>query len=528
MMEQYAIYLRKSRKDEEAELRGEGETLARHEKALFELAKHHKIDISEVYKEIVSGETIASRPVMQQLLSEVEQGIWTGVLVMEVERLARGDTIDQGMVAQTFKLSNTKIITPMKIYDPNDEYDEEYFEFGLFMSRREYKTINRRLARGRLASVKEGKYTGSIPPYGYVRKKLEHDKGYTLEPDPECAGVVRLMFDLYTKGELQQDGSRRPMGFSLIAHKLNNLNIPSPNGVSWSSTTINWIIGNPVYIGKTKWKFKPQTKKVVNGQVIIGRRFGTDDEKITAEGMHPAIIDNATFELAQKIRAENDKPPVQRDLSLKNPLAGIVVCGLCGNTMIRRTNGKHVESILCPTKGCTNVSSLVKYLEKGILNALFEWLKDYKINWDLKDDAQDFNYEIPIKQKAIKKLESEIAALTKQLNKVHNSFEQDLYDIDTFVERSKIIKKRINDVKAQRDMLSKELEIEIKKESGRKNIIPKVEKLLDVYECLSTPKEKNDILREVVEKVVYKKEGGGRWHNAWDKFEIIIYPKLPK
>ena len=133
MMEQYAIYLRKSRKDEEAELRGEGETLARHEKALFELAKHHKIDISEVYKEIVSGETIASRPVMQQLLSEVEQGIWTGVLVMEVERLARGDTIDQGMVAQTFKLSNTKIITPMKIYDPNDEYDEEYFEFGLFI-----------------------------------------------------------------------------------------------------------------------------------------------------------------------------------------------------------------------------------------------------------------------------------------------------------------------------------------------------------------------------------------------------------
>ena len=157
-----------------------------------------------------------------------------------------------------------------------------------------------------------------------------------------------------------------------------------------------------------------------------------------------------------------------------------------------------------------------------------EWLKDYKINWDLKDDVQDYNYEIPIKQKAIKKLESEIAALTKQLNKVHNCFEQDLYDIDTFVERSKAIKKRIDDVKTQRDILSKELEIEIKKESGRKNIIPKVEKLLDVYECLSTPKEKNDILREVVEKVVYKKEGGGRWHNAWNKFEIIIYPKLPK
>ena len=93
---------------------------------------------------------------------------------MEVERLARGDTIDQGIVAQTFKLSCTKIITPMKTYDPNNEYDEEYFEFGLFMSRREYKTINRRLQRGRVASVKEGKYVGNKSPYGYTRMKLEH------------------------------------------------------------------------------------------------------------------------------------------------------------------------------------------------------------------------------------------------------------------------------------------------------------------------------------------------------------------
>lgn len=56
-----------------------------------------------------------------------------GVLVVEVERLARGDTSDQGRVAKTFKFSDTLIITPSKTYDPNNEYDEEYFEFGLFM-----------------------------------------------------------------------------------------------------------------------------------------------------------------------------------------------------------------------------------------------------------------------------------------------------------------------------------------------------------------------------------------------------------
>lgn len=44
--------------------------------------------------------------------------MWKGVLVVEVERLARGETMDQGIVAKAFKISDTKIITPMKTYDP--------------------------------------------------------------------------------------------------------------------------------------------------------------------------------------------------------------------------------------------------------------------------------------------------------------------------------------------------------------------------------------------------------------------------
>ncbi|MBQ1767997.1 MAG: recombinase family protein, partial [Oscillospiraceae bacterium] len=109
----YCIYLRKSRADLEAESHGEGETLARHERTLLELARKQKLNVTEIYREIVSGDTIAARPVMQRLLSEVEQGIWTGVIVMEVERLARGDTIDQGIIAQTFKFTNTLIVTPL-------------------------------------------------------------------------------------------------------------------------------------------------------------------------------------------------------------------------------------------------------------------------------------------------------------------------------------------------------------------------------------------------------------------------------
>lgn len=87
---QYCMYLRKSRADLEAEARGEGETLKRHEKILLELARKMNINITQIYREVVSGESIAARPVMQELLSDVEKGLWDGVFVVEVERLAHG------------------------------------------------------------------------------------------------------------------------------------------------------------------------------------------------------------------------------------------------------------------------------------------------------------------------------------------------------------------------------------------------------------------------------------------------------
>jgi DNA invertase Pin-like site-specific DNA recombinase len=309
---QYCLYLRKSRADLEAEARGEGETLKRHEQILLELAKKLNLNITKIYREIVSGETIAARPVMQQLLVDVEQGMWDGVLVMEIERLARGDTIDQGIVAQTFKYSNTKIITPMKTYDPQNEFDEEYFEFGLFMSRREYKTINRRLQNGRIASAKEGKYMGNIPPYGYIRKKLQNDKGYTLEPFPEQADIVRLIFELYTKGELQPDGTYKRLGTSLIARKLNDLHIPPAKADIWVTSSIQNILRNPIYVGKIRWNWRQTVKKMVDGQIEKTRPRKGANEYLLSDGIHEALVDKQTWNLAQEFLSNNPSKPAPK------------------------------------------------------------------------------------------------------------------------------------------------------------------------------------------------------------------------
>ena len=255
----YAIYLRKSREDLEAEKYGEGETLARHEKILTTLAKKRKLHISKIYREVVSGETISERKEMQKLLRDVENEKWTGVLVVEVERLARGDTADQGQVSKAFKYSHTKIITPVKTYDPDNEFDEEYFEFGLFMSRREYKTINRRLQRGRELSVSEGKFVGNIAPFGYDRVKLKNAKGYCLSINQDEAPIVKEIFRLY---------AFENTSINSVAKQLNKLNLKPRITSEWTISSVKDILSNPTYIGKIVWNRRMQKKKTKNGQVF--------------------------------------------------------------------------------------------------------------------------------------------------------------------------------------------------------------------------------------------------------------------
>ncbi len=524
----YCLYLRKSRADLEAEARGEGETLARHEKALLELGKRLKLDITQIYREIVSGETIAARPVMQQLLGEVEQGAWDGVLVMEVERLARGDTIDQGLVAQTFKFSGTKIITPMKTYDPNNEYDEEYFEFGLFMSRREYKTINRRLQRGRVASVQEGKYVGNKAPYGYIRKKLEHDKGFTLVPDPENAPVVKMIFDLYANGEALPDGSVAQTGVSRIVRRLNDLKIPSMYGRGWVNTTIQGILRNPVYIGKVRWNARPQKKKMVDGLITKERPRAKPEDWVLSDGLHPPLIEVETWDIVQQKLAEKPPHPAPKEYTITNPLAGLVICGKCGRRMIRRPySGKRSPSLICPVTSCDNISSSFDVVEKQVLQALREWLDRYRLSYEHETGKKDTGDQAEVNKKALRAAQGELLKLEKQRDNVYDLLEQGVYTTDVFLDRSKLINEKIEETKKQIKKIKSDLDLESKIAQSQKTIIPTAEKVLAQYGKAKTPSEKNDLLKSVIEKVVYTKTVNGRWHGKPDDFELILYPKLP-
>lgn len=524
----YCLYLRKSRADLDAEAHGEGETLARHEHALLDYAKRHSLTITQIYREVVSGETISARPVMQQLLTDVEQGTWDGVLVMEVERLARGDTIDQGIVAQTFKYSGAKIITPMKVYDPNNEFDEEYFEFGLFMSRREYKTINRRLQRGRIESVKEGKYVGNKTPYGYTRVKLEREKGYTLASHPEQSKVVQMIFSLYAYGQPKEDGTTEPMGISKIVRKLNGLGIPSSTGGDWVNATIRPMLSNPVYFGKIRWNGRPSQKKMIDGQLVISRPRVKKSEWILSDGLHDALIDEKTWEIVQSKLGEHPSHPGPKSGIIKNPLSGLIVCGKCGRRMVRRpyTNRDYPDTIICPVTSCNNISSWLDSVEQRVLDTLQAWLDNYKLQY--QEDPQHHKDQVVFKKQMLKDAKAELKTLEKQRDSIYDLLEQGVYTTEMFLQRSQAAEKKISDVTHRMEQIESEIQRSREEDDSRKLIIPRAEKVLRQYPLAESAAEKNELLKSVIDKAVYTKTVNGRWHNSPDAFELVLFPRITK
>ena len=518
----YSIYLRKSRQDTEAEQRGEGETLARHERILLEVAKKQQLHIEKIYKEVVSGETIAARPVMQQLLAEVEQGIWEGVLVVEIDRLARGATIDQGIMAQAFKYSNTKIITPNKTYDPNNDNDEQFFEFSLFMSRQEYKTINRRLQRGRMSSIKEGKFVANATPYGYIRRKLENQQGFILVPHPEESKIVKMIFDWYVNG---YDGKR--LGVALIVKKLNEMGIASQKNNGWAKSTIQNIIKNPAYCGKIRWNNRKQIKQVIDGEIKITRPRAKKEDCILSEGLHEKIIDVELFEKANNIIESNRPVSCPSNHEIKSPLSGLVKCGMCGRSMIRRVydSSKERQTLMCFQSSCKNKSSDLNVVEAEIIKALKKWALNYEA--EIKPDKESY-IDITILENNIKSLDTDISKLKNQINTAHDLLEQRVYNIDTFLDRTNVINTKIKESESQKKYLLSQIESINKQREAKEKVIPTVNSVINNYYSCTEPAIKNELLKSVLEKVIYTKTKKATKKNPLGDMTLELYPNIQK
>lgn len=507
------IYLRKSREDVEAEARGEGDVLERHRQMLFALAKNLHLNIIDVYEEVESGEYIANRPEIQRHLRDIMNGRIKWTLVIDLDRLGRGDQFDQGYIQRIYKESGALIITLYKVYDVNNEHDEESLEFEGFMSRRELKRITRRMQRGRVASAEEGNYIGTIPPYGYTKIK----KGYrhlTLEYDPEQSDIVKEIYRLYVD---------ETYGCPTIKNMLNERKIPSYTGKLWSTSAVINVLKNPVYAGYITWK-KTKTEYYIDDTGKKRKKVTRlpREKWILKKGKHPEIVsEELYFRALDKLKSKAVPCPSKRKIA--NPMAGIISCAKCGGPMVNRPYARQKAHLIC-FNACGNKSTRLEFVEQATLDALKQWLDQYKLDIQKYAIEKKSKKTVPIQISILKKRHTELDELHTQKNKLHDLLERGIYDSDVFLERSNILADKIKETKTVINQLEDELAIQQNIESAKKEIIPQVESVLSAYQDAETPADKNNLLRTVIDKIEYNKEQD--W--VGNHFEISLKPRILK
>lgn len=256
---QVLIYLRKSREDLEKERRTGEDILATHRNRLVSLCERYNHDYT-IKEEVVSGDTIAGRPVFQEVLYNLfPSGKYQGVCVNEISRLGRGNMKDAGEIYQAIIDCNIKIITPHKIYDPTNRSDLRQIRFELFLSREEFEMIKDRLTDGRDAAARAGRAAINLYTLGITSVRGQY---VVVEKDLELARSVFTMV---------RDG----IEFTTISNHLNALGHKTCRNKPWTATSVRELIKNVHYEGYQRWKgdlVKAEHGPLLPMELIYGAR----------------------------------------------------------------------------------------------------------------------------------------------------------------------------------------------------------------------------------------------------------------
>lgn len=226
---------------------------------------------------------------------------------------------------------------------------------------------------------RSGEFVGSFTAYGYIKDPKDKHK---LIIDEESAKIVRNIFNWKVNEGL---------GNLSICHRLNDMGILNPTGYkkkklnqnynnfsiiqedySWSPSTVRNILKNDIYIGNIT-----QGKRRVKSYKLHKIEQVPEDEWITVENMHEAIIDKEIFVKAQELRKIDTRVENTGKLSM---WAGVLKCADCKRAMHKKycknKSGTVYEYYICGTyrkksnKLCTKHTVKVEELEKAVLEAI--------------------------------------------------------------------------------------------------------------------------------------------------------------
>lgn len=453
-------------------------------KLLKDYAKSHGYVVSKIFYEVgISGRKADKRPEFQKMigLAKASDNPADAILVWKYSRFARNQ--EESIVYKSLlkKKHNVDVISVSEplvdgpfgsLIERIIEWMDEYYSVRL----------SGEVTRGMKEKAERGGYQAR-PPLGY--KIVTHKEPPVIVP--EEAEIVKLIFEKYTNENL---------GIFEIARLLNMHNFKTSHGKEFERRSIEYILQNPTYCGMIRW----------NRTINESNEIRPESEWIVTDGEHPAIISKELFDKAQERYKREYRPRGARPVSTyKHWLSGVMKCPACGRTMTANTirnNTRVYSHFRCYgyTKGkcmANNSISSIK-LEPAVLESIKTVLDNGKITYRKIEAKTDDTVDL----KTI--LEDQIKKIDVKLQRIKEAYMNGIDTIEEYKENKQAVQE-------EKQHLEKQLsEIKEEKSSSKDDDKDMLLRVKNVYDILSSDSvdatTKNDVLRSVVEKIIYEKD----------------------
>ena len=374
------LYERLSRDDE---LQGESNSISNQKQMLEDFARRNGLPNPTHFTDDGISGTRFDRPGFLAMMEEVEAGRVEAIVIKDMSRLGR-DYLKVGQVMEILRQRGVRLIA---INDGVDSLkgDDDFTPFRNIMNEFYARDTSRKIRSVFKSKGMSGKHLTGTVIYGYLwDEKREH-----WLVDEEAAEVVRRIFSLTLEGygpyqiacKLSADRIEIPVVHLARFNEGVNRSKPVKDPYGWGSSTIVNILKKREYLGhtinfKTRKHFKDKKSHYVS-----------EDEWTIFENTHEAIIDQQTFDLAQKIRSNVRRYP--NGWGEAAPLTGLLYCADCGGKMYvhRTNNGRRISQYtcsnytkvpcgtLCPTQHRINESAVLT-LVSDTLRAIAEYSRN--------------------------------------------------------------------------------------------------------------------------------------------------------
>ena len=483
-----------------------------------------------------SGVDFSNRPGFQKMLAEIEAGHVEVVITKDLSRLGCNSSLTGLYINYTFPQYGVRYIAINDHFDTIDPNSTDSDMAGIKNWFNEWyaKDTSNKIRAVFKSRMQDGKRCSGSIPYGY--KRIPGDK-QTLYVDEEAAAVVRRIFDMAASGaSLAQIGQTLsdekvliPSAYEERHHPEAARNHSYHDPYRWNTTTLTYILDRQEYLGHTVL-----CKSIRENFKLKKRRAATPEERIIFKNTHEAIIDQETWDKAQRLRKRC--PKRLPDGTYTHRLSGMVFCADCGSRMsFSSPEAKHRDSGVVYDSdsswqcskyrnmytSCTSHFIKTSTIEAAILEAIkamaqkvledeAEFAEQLQALWESQNNqsSNEFKKELLAVQKRMDELDTLIRSLyessvmgkipERQFQRLMAQYDEEQTGCET---RMAELKKELDNTETTKVDL--------------KRFIKLIRKYKDC-EVLT-----DDMLYELVEKVVIHSASGGR--TVYRQQQIDIY-----